>query len=89
LRITEVTRTVIVYARLDSAALRIFTEVEEMYKEILVYLVKYAVDRKIKSHTRLKLENYKVLTSRYPQLPVYYIYTACQDATQRAKSFLK
>ena len=84
-----VTRTVVVYARLNSATLRIFTEVEEKYKEMLTYLVKYAVDRKIKSHTRLRLENYKILTKKYPDLPVHYIYTACQDATDRTKSFLK
>jgi len=85
----ELSRTVVVYARLDSITLRIFTEVEEKYKEILTYLVEYAVDRKIKSHVRLRMDNYKVLTSKYPQLPVHYIYTACQDATDRAKSFLK
>jgi len=85
----EVTRAVIVYARLDSFALKTLVEVEEMYKEMLTYLVKYAVDKKIKSHTRLRLENYKLLTNKYPNLPTHYIYTACQDATQRAKSFLK
>jgi len=85
----EVTRTVVVYARLDFTTLKTFIEVEEKYKEMLTYLVKYAVDKKIKSHIRLRLDNYKVLTSKYPQLPVHYIYTACQDATGRAKSFLK
>jgi len=84
-----VTRTVIITARLDSSTLKALTEVEEMYKEMLTYLVKYAVDKKIKSHTRLRLENYKDLTKKYPDLPTHYIYTACQDAAQRAKSFLK
>jgi len=84
-----VSRTVIIYARLNSTTFRIFTEVEEMYKEMLIYLVKYAVDRKIKSHTRLRLDNYEILTKKYPDLPTHYIYTVCQDAIQRAKSFLK
>jgi len=86
---TTVTRTVIVYARLNSNTLKTLTEVEEKYKGTLIYLVKYAVDKKIKSYTRLKAENYKILTIKYPDLPTHYIYTACQDATQRAKSFLK
>jgi len=85
----EVTRTVVVTVRLNSTTLHIFSEVEEKYKEMLVYLVKYAVDKKIKSHIRLRLDNYKILTEKYPQLPTHYIYTACQDATDRAKSFLK
>jgi len=85
----ELTRTVIVSARLDSITLQTFIEVEEKYKEMLSYLVKYAVDKKIKSHVRLRLDNYEVLTTKYPQLPVHYIYTASQDATARAKSFLK
>jgi len=84
-----VSRTVVVYTRLNSTTLRIFTEVEEKYREMLIYLVKYAVDRKIKSHVRLRLDNYEVSTKKYPQMPVHYIYTACQDATDRAKSFLK
>jgi len=85
----ELTRTVIVTASLNSTTLKTFIEVEEKYKEILSYLVKYAVDKKIKSHVRLRMDNYKVLTTKYPQLPVHYIYTASQDATARAKSFLK
>jgi len=84
-----VSRTVVVYAKLNSTILRIFTEVEEKYKEMLSYLVKYAVDKKIKSHARLRLDNYKDLTKKFPQMPVHYIYTASQDATQRAKSFMK
>jgi len=85
----ELTRTAVVYARLNSTTLKTFIEVEEKYKEILSYLVEYAVDRKIKSHIRLRLDNYEILTKKYPQLPTHYIYTACQDATDRAKSFLK
>jgi len=84
-----VTRTVVVYARLDSTTFHIFTEVEEKYREMLIYLVKYAVDKKIKSHIRLRLDNYEILTKKYSQMPVHCIYTACQDATQRAKSFMK
>jgi len=84
-----VTRTVIVTAKLNSTILRIFTEVEEKYKEMLSYLVRYAIDRKIKSHVCLRLDNYKDLTKKYPQMPVHYIYTASQDATTRVKSFMK
>jgi len=85
----ELARTVVVNARLNFHTLKTLTEAEEKYKEMLIFLVKYAVDKKIKSHIRLRLDNYKVLRNKYPQLPAHYIYTASQDAADRAKSFLK
>jgi transposase len=52
-------------------------------------LVLYAVRSEVTSFTRLKALKYRELRSLYPQLPSHYAYTACQDASTRAKSFLK
>ena len=52
-------------------------------------LVLYAVRNEIKSFTKLKALKYREMRNLYPQLPSHYVYTACQDASTRAKSFLR
>ncbi len=42
-----------------------------------------------KGFTRLKALKYSELRSLYPHMPSHYVYTACQDTSTRAKSFLK
>jgi transposase, IS605 OrfB family, central region len=87
---SEVTRTVVVRsAPLPRRAFRIFVELEGMYRNIVELLVLYAVNNGITKFTRLKAEKYRELRSLYPQLPSHYIYTACQDAAERAHSFLR
>jgi len=87
---SEVTRTVIVRSvPLPRRTFRIFVELEGMYRNIVEQLVLYAVNNNITKFTRLKAERYREVRSLYPQLPSHYAYTACQDAAERAHSFLR
>jgi len=87
---TRVTRTVIVKsAKLPRKVFRVFIELEGMYRNMVEQLVLYAVRNNIKSFTKLKALKYRETRSPYPQLPSHYVYTACQDASIRAKSFLR
>jgi len=86
--VVEVTRTVVVEsAQLPRKVFRIFVELEGMYRNMVEQLVLYAVRNELTSFTRLKALKYGELRSLYPQLPSHYAYTACQDASTRAKSF--
>jgi IS605 OrfB family transposase len=88
--VSEVTRTVIVRsAPLPRRTFRIFVELEGMYRNMVEQLVLYAVNNGITKFTRLKAERYRDVRSLYPQLPSHYAYTACQDAAERAHSFLR
>ena len=88
--VNEVTRTVVVRSeQLPRRIFRIFVELEGMYRNIVELLVLYAVNNGITKFTRLKAEKYRELRSLYPQLPSHYAYTACQDAAERAHSFLR
>ena len=87
---SEVTRTVIVRsAPLPRRAFKVFVELEGMYRNMVEQLVLYAVDNGITKFTRLRAERYHDVRSLYPQLPSHYAYTACQDAAERAHSFLR
>ncbi|MEZ0394088.1 MAG: transposase [Desulfurococcaceae archaeon] len=68
---------------------RVFVELEGIYRNMVEQLVLYAVREGVKSFTKLKALRYKDLRRLYPHLPSHYVYTACQDASVRAKSFLK
>lgn len=83
-------RTVIVRSvRLPRKVFKVFTELEGMYRNMVEQLVLYAVRNKVKSFTRLKALRYREMRRLYSQLPSHYVYTACQDASTRAKSFLR
>ncbi len=87
---TRVTRTVIVNSvKLPRKIFRVFVELEGMYRNMVEQLTMYAVRNNIRSFTRLKALKYREMRSLYPQLPSHYVYTACQDASTRAKSFLR
>ena len=87
---TRVARTVIVRsAKLPRRLFRVLVELEGMYRNMVEQLVMYAVRNDIKSFTRLKALKYCEMRSLYPHLPSHYVYTACQDASTRAKSFLR
>jgi IS605 OrfB family transposase len=88
--VIEVTRTVVVEsAQLPRKVFRIFVELESMYRNMVEQLALYAVRSELTSFTRLKALKYRELRSLYLQLPSHYAYTACQDASTRAKSFLR
>ena len=83
-------RTVIVRsAKLLRRIFRIFIELEGMYRNMVEQLVLYAVSNNIKSFTRLKALKYREMRNLYPRLPSHYVHTACQDASTRAKSFMR
>ena len=87
---TRVARTVIVKSvKLPRKVFRVFTELEEMYHNMVEQLTIYAVRNNIKSFTKLKALKYREMRKLYPHLPSHYIYTACQDASTRAKSFIR
>ena len=86
----EAVRTVVVRSvPLPRRTFRIFVELEGMYRNIVEQLVLYAVNNDITKFTRLRAEKYREVRSLYPQLPSHYAYTACQDAAERAHSFLR
>jgi putative transposase len=86
----RVTRAVIVRSvKLPRKVFRIFVELEAMYRNMVEQLTMYAVKNSIRSFTRLKALKYREIRKLYPQLPSHYVYTACQDASTRAKSFLR
>jgi len=88
--VNEVTRTVVVRSvPLPRRAFRAFVELEGMYRNMVEQLVLHAVNNGITKFTRLKAERYRDVRSLYPQLPSHYVYTACQDAAERAHSFLR
>ena len=86
----RVTRTIVVKSTiLPKNVFRVFIELEAMYHSIVDQLVIYAVENNIKSFIKLKALKYREIRNLYPQLPSHYVYTACQDASTRAKSFLR
>ena len=86
----RVTRTVIVKSvKLPRKVFRVFAELEGMYRNMVEQLVLYAVRNNVKSFTKLKALRYREMRSLYPHLPSHYVYTACQDASTRVKSFLR
>jgi IS605 OrfB family transposase len=88
--VIELTRTVVVKSTpLPRKLFRVFVELEGMYRNMVEQLTLYAVRSGIASFTKLKALKYRESRSLYPQLPSHYAYTACQDASTRAKSFLR
>jgi len=88
--VAEAVRTVVVRSvPLPRRAFKVFVELEGMYRNMVEQLVLHAVNNGITKFTRLRAERYREVRSLYPQLPSHYIYTACQDAAERAHSFLK
>ncbi|MEM4970704.1 MAG: transposase [Sulfolobales archaeon] len=86
----RVARTVAVRSvKLPRKVFNIFVELEGMYRNMVEQLVMYAIRSDITSFTRLKAINYHGMRNLYPHIPSHYIYTACQDSSSRAKSFIK
>ena len=90
MEMSRVTRTVIVRSvTLPRKVFRVFIELEGMYRNMVEQLVLHAARNGIKSFAKLKALKYHEMRNAYPQLPSHYIYTACQDASTRAKSYLR
>jgi putative transposase len=88
--VRELIRTVVVPStKLTEKKFRVFKELEELYRQVLIELVDYSFRNNIDSFTRLKRDKYFELRRRFQQLPSHYIHTACQDASTRIKSFNK
>jgi putative transposase len=88
--VRELIRTVVVPStKLTEKKFRVFKELEELYRQVLIELVDYSFRNNIDSFTRLKRDKYCELRRRFPQLPSHYIHTVCQDASTRIKSFNK
>jgi len=88
--VSEVTRTVVLgSAPLPRKVFKVFAELEGIYRNVVEQLALYAVRGNITSFTRLKALKYRELRVLYHHLPSHYAYTACQDASTRAKSFLR
>ena len=86
----RVARTVVVRSvRLPKKVFRIFVELEGMYRNMVEQLVVYAVRNGIKSFIKLRAFKYRELRAIYQHLPSHYVFTACQDASIRVKSFLR
>jgi len=87
---SKVARTVVVRSvKLPRRVFSVLTELEDAYRSMVEQLTLYATRSNIKSFVKLKALKYQELRRLYPHLPSHYVYTACQDASTRAKSFLK
>ncbi len=64
-------------------------EVEEEYREILEEAINYGLSNKTTSFTRIKAGIYRNEREKHKDLPSHYIYTACEDASERLDSFDK
>jgi len=64
-------------------------EVEEEYREVLEDAINYGLSNKTTSFTRIKAGIYKTEREKHKDLPSHYIYTACEDASERLDSFEK
>jgi transposase len=62
-------------------------EVEEEYREVLEGAINYGLSNKTTSFTRVKAGVYKA--EREAQVTSHYVYTACEDASERLDSFEK
>lgn len=75
--------------RVDYSTYSALKEVEEEYREVLEEAINYGLSNKTTSFTRIKAGIYKVEREKHKDLPSHYIYTACEDASERLDSFEK
>ncbi|MUM64971.1 IS200/IS605 family element transposase accessory protein TnpB [Acidianus infernus] len=64
-------------------------EVEKEYREVLEEAVNYGLTKNTTSFIRIKAGIYKTEREKHRDLPSHYIYTACEDASERLDSFNK
>ncbi|WP_432518319.1 RNA-guided endonuclease InsQ/TnpB family protein [Saccharolobus islandicus] len=75
--------------RVDYSTYSALKEVEEEYREVLEDAINYGLSNKTTSFTRIKAGVYKTEREKHKDLPSHYIYTACEDASERLDSFEK
>ena len=82
-------RTVKLRVKVDYATYSAVKEVEEEYRKVLEEAINYGLVNKTTSFTRIKSGIYKNERVKHKDLPSHYIYTACEDASERLTSFKK
>ena len=82
-------RTVKLRAKVDYETYQKLKEVEEEYKEVLKDAIDYGLKNNTTSFTKIKSGIYKAEREEHKGLPSHYIYTACEDASERLDSFEK
>ena len=75
--------------RVDHKTYSALKEVEGEYREVLEEAINYALSNETTSFTRIKAGIYKSEREKYEDLPSHFIYTACEDASERLDSFEK
>ncbi len=75
--------------RVDYSTYSALKEVEKEYREVLEEAINYALSNKTTSFTRIKAGVYRTEREKHKDLPSHYIYTACEDASERLDSFEK
>ena len=75
--------------KVDYSTYSALKEVEEEYREILEDAINYGLVNKTTSFTKIKAGVYKTEREKHKNLPSHYIYTACEDASERLDSFEK
>nr|AAV87874.1 putative transposase [Sulfolobus sp. L00 11] len=82
-------RTIKLRVRVDYITYSALKEVEGEYREVLEDAINYGLSNKTTSFTRIKAGVYKTEREKHKDLPSHYIYTACEDASERLDSFEK
>ncbi|ACP44729.1 transposase, IS605 OrfB family [Sulfolobus islandicus Y.G.57.14] len=82
-------RTVKLRVKADYSTYSALKEVEKEYREVLEEAINYGLSNKTTSFTRIKAGVYKTEREKHKDLPSHYIYTACEDASERLDSFEK
>ncbi|ACP37954.1 transposase, IS605 OrfB family [Sulfolobus islandicus M.14.25] len=82
-------RTVKLRVKVDYKMYSALKEVEEEYRKILEDAINYGLRNKTTSFTNIKAGIYKTEREKHKDLPSHYIYTACEDASERLDSFEK
>ncbi|QPG51263.1 IS200/IS605 family element transposase accessory protein TnpB [Saccharolobus solfataricus] len=75
--------------KVDYSTYSALKEVEKEYREVLEEAINYGLSNKTTSFTRIKAGVYKTEREKHKDLPSHYIYTACEDASERLDSFEK
>ena len=82
-------RTVKLRVKVDYKTYQKLKEVEKEYREVLEDAINYGLVNKTTSFTRVKAGVYRTEREKHKDLPSHYVYTACEDASERLDSFEK
>jgi len=75
--------TVKLRVKVDYKTYRKLKEVEKEYEEDLKETINYGLINKTTSFTRIKAGIYKSEKKKHKGLPSHYIYSACENASER------